>query len=402
MESLRKHFTGVAAKYLSVVDATPRSHQHEIGSNAFVQILGNPGDQRVFFEGAFLYFDDESDTPLKASGTLTWYDTRLRQAHRSPEYRLYYRENAVTNRMTEGDFCVLAVRPDGTLMVVISPRGSTSEQQIRWLFGIDRLPERGFEVREIAGRHQVSLVEAMILEELGVEVRQDSDDWLGRIVDRFGERFPPTTEFSAFARDTCHLAGEITDDPDSALMAWIEHEEMLFRTLERHIVQSQLDDGFEDVEHFIQFSLSVQNRRKSRVGYALEHHLAAVFKAHRLRFGRQVITENRATADFLFPGQDQYCDPAFPEERLTMLASKSTCKDRWRQVLAEAGRIRVKHLFTLEPSISVHQTNEMQAHGLQLVIPSSLFGSYAEPQRQWLISLAQFIEQVSRSGAVEL
>lgn len=33
MESLRKHFTGVAAKYLSGVDATAKSSQHEIGSN---------------------------------------------------------------------------------------------------------------------------------------------------------------------------------------------------------------------------------------------------------------------------------------------------------------------------------------------------------------------------------
>lgn len=71
MGSLRQHFTGVAAKHLSAVDATPRSHQHEIGSNAFVQILGNPGEHKVSFEGTFLYFDDESDTPLKATGGLT-------------------------------------------------------------------------------------------------------------------------------------------------------------------------------------------------------------------------------------------------------------------------------------------------------------------------------------------
>lgn len=47
MKSLRQHFTGVAAKYLSAVHATPRSNQHEIGSNAFVQILGNSGERRI-------------------------------------------------------------------------------------------------------------------------------------------------------------------------------------------------------------------------------------------------------------------------------------------------------------------------------------------------------------------
>jgi len=394
MGSLRQHFTGVAAKHLSAVDATPRSHQHEIGSNAFVQILGSPGDQKVAFEGTFLYFDDENDAPLKAFGGLTWYDTRLRQAHRRPEYRLYYRENVVTNRMSEGDFCVLAVRPDRTLMLVVSPRGSTSEQQIRWLFDIDHLPARGFEVREVEEQRQVSIIEAMILEELGIEVRNDNEDWLGKVIDRFGERFPVTAEFSSFVRETCRLAEPVQTDPDSALLAWMEHEEMLFRTLERKIVQGQLDTGFADVEHFIRFSLSVQNRRKSRVGHALEHHLAAVFEAHGLPFGRQVVTENGATADFLFPGQKQYNDLNYPDDQLVMLASKSTCKDRWRQVLAEAYRVKEKHLFTLEPAISLNQTNEMKARNVRLVVPSALFGTYSSEQAVWLLSLAAYLERL--------
>ena len=43
-----------------------------------------------------------------------------------------------------------------------------------------------------------------------------------------------------------------------------------------------------------------------------------------------------------------------------MLAAKTSCKDRWRQVLAEADRIRTKHLLTLEPAISKIQTAEMR------------------------------------------
>ncbi|WP_375538771.1 type II restriction endonuclease [Pseudomonas frederiksbergensis] len=46
MEGLRQHFTGVSAKYLSAVHAPPRPNQHEIGSNAFVKILGNSGERR--------------------------------------------------------------------------------------------------------------------------------------------------------------------------------------------------------------------------------------------------------------------------------------------------------------------------------------------------------------------
>ena len=42
-----------------------------------------------------------------------------------------------------------------------------------------------------------------------------------------------------------------------------------------------------------------------------------------------------------------------------MLGAKSTCKDRWRQVLAEDEKISRKHLLTLEPGISEPQTHQM-------------------------------------------
>lgn len=393
MESLRKHFTGVAAKYLSRVDATPKSNQHEIGSNRFTEILGNPGASKVYLQGNFLYLDDAREEPLRSSGELTWYDTRLNQKDRSAEYRLYYRENPVTQAMTEGDFCVVARREDGSLLLVITPPGTTSEQQIRWLFGIDRIPARGYDVREV-GQRMVSVAEAAILEELGIEVRLDDESWLDRLTARFGSSLPATSIFSAFARETCPDAVPAQDDPDSALMAWIRHEEMLFRTLERQIVEKQLAEGFRDVDHFVQFSLSVQNRRKSRVGYALEHHLKAVFDACRLPYEWQAITEHRTRVDFLFPGQAQYHDPAWPDDRLVMLASKSTCKDRWRQVLAEAARIRSKHLLTLEPAISTQQTAEMAGHRLQLIVPREIGLSYTTKQQEWLMNLGQYVQLV--------
>src|SRR5690606_2121160 len=121
-----------------------------------------------------------------------------------------------------------------------------------------------------------------------------------------------------------------------------------------------------DVDGFLSFSLSVQNRRKSRAGQSLENHLEALFGVSGIRFARGAVTENRNKPDFLFPGAAEYHDPMFPAARLTMLASKSTLKDRWRQVLPEAQRIPDKHLFTLEPGISENQTTQMQAERLQL------------------------------------
>ncbi|SDR70079.1 type II restriction endonuclease [Pseudomonas trivialis] len=396
MGDLRGIFTDVGAKYLTKVDV---GKQHEIGSNNFTQMLGDPGSQKIPFECMVLYIDEELESPIVVSSTMTWYDTRLSQPGRNPEFRLYYKKSDVSERIREGDFCLVAIRPDKTLLIVFTPANSTVEQQLRWLFGIADLPEKGFGLKEVDYSRKVSIVEAVILEALGVEVRQDDENWLDTILNKFGASFPKTHVFSEFARATCPCEVSAARDPDLALLKWIEHEEMLFRTLERKIVQEQLDSGFGDVDHFVKFSLSVQNRRKSRIGHALEHHLAAVFHANELRFERQVVTEHRSTADFLFPGYDQYHDSLYPAKQLFMLASKSTCKDRWRQVLSEAERIRPKHLLTLEPSISAHQTFEMKEHGLQLVVPSSLRETYKNSQRGWLLDIQEFIDLVRTHGA---
>lgn len=77
-----------------------------------------------------------------------------------------------------------------------------------------------------------------------------------------------------------------------------------------------------------------------------------------------------------------------------MLGSKSSCKDRWRQVLSEANKIMNKHLFTLEPGISQNQTDEMQDKKLQLVLPKNLHDTYLESQKGWLMSLCEFITLV--------
>ncbi|MCF8506887.1 MAG: hypothetical protein K9G59_18410 [Caulobacter sp.] len=224
------------------------------------------------------------------------------------------------------------------------------------------------------------------------------DEWLDRLIAKFGDKFPKTNAFSEFARKAVRNA-DIVADPDAALLLWLELEERLFRTFEKHLVSERLGSGFVnggniDVDGFMQFSLSVQNRRKSRAGYSLENHLGYLFEQRALLFQRGGNTEGRKKPDFLFPGSEAYHDPGFPRELLTLLGSKSTCKDRWRQVLSEGREVPLKHLITLEPGISAPQTAEMKAESLQLVLPANLHGSYLLQQRDWLMSVADFIELV--------
>jgi len=172
-------------------------------------------------------------------------------------------------------------------------------------------------------------------------------------------------------------------------------EEILFRTMEKHIIGERLSQGFDgDVDGFISFSLSVQNRRKSRAGLALENHLEILFQECGINYTRTPMTENKSKPDFIFPGVEQYHNPAFNSDGLTMLGVKSSCKDRWRQVLAEADRIKRKHLLTLEAAISKSQTDEMNAKTLQLVVPEKLHNTYSLEQQAWLMNVSEFTQHV--------
>lgn len=398
MTSLSTYFKGTASKYLSAVDATPsRSNQHEIGSNKFTIILGTPtpGNDKLKFDATFLFFQSDADEPDICRDTVTYYDTRAGQANRSPEYRLYYRSNAITEQMAAGDFCLISIRTNGELLIAIAPQGSDHERRLRYLFNTDCVQQQWVIGTEINST-ELDLASRSILAAIGIETAEPLEDLLGSIVDRFGLTFPKTMLFSAFSRETMTSQIDATKQPDLALEEWMKQEERLFRTLEREIVEVRLKQGFESVESFIDFSLSVQNRRKSRVGHALENHLEAVFKASAIRYQRGGKTEGNSKPDFLFPSAKDYHDPNIGSPPLHMLAAKSTCKDRWRQILAEAERIPHKHLFTLETAISESQTSEMRNHSVQLVVPPSVAKTFTAQQQKQLMSLENLINILPR------
>ncbi|GHE02329.1 hypothetical protein GCM10008024_21350 [Allgaiera indica] len=111
-------------------------------------------------------------------------------------------------------------------------------------------------------------------------------------------------------------------------------------------------------------------------------------------------TEHCHKPDFLFPDVATYhAAPASGAPGLLMLGAKSTCKDGWRRVLAEASKISRKHLLTLEPGISEPQAEQMDVSGLQLVVPAPLHATYTAAQQGWLWNLGQFLEEVSQHQA---
>lgn len=396
--SLSDYFEGIAYKYLSTVDSDPsRSNQHEFGGlvkAGFRDYLGDPGSETFYFDCTFLYFSEEEDDSISHRSRVSWYDSRRGVSTRGPELRLYYDSNPVTEAMKPDDFFFIGKLRDNSLIVAICQRDSTPHKQLCWLFGINDVSERfsGFGQSRISSSN-LSFAALKLLESIGIEFSERDDSVLEMLLERFGNTLPKTRDFSAFAREYSEF-DNVRESPDRALMTWMQTEERLFRIFEKHIVEARLREGFTDVDGFVSYSLSVHNRRKSRVGFALENHVEAIFMLSGLPYTREGVTENRSRPDFILPGVAEYRNPDWDAERLFMLGVKSTCKDRWRQVLSEAARIRAKHLLTMEPAISEHQTDEMQSVRLGLVVPEEIQASYSPAQQQWLMSLAGFIGMV--------
>ena len=402
---LSEYFEGIAAKTLSAVEAnTVRSNQHEFNGVESLKKLFGHGSTRVEFPARFVYLDETDDEPVAETGFVTWYDARARSGGRTgrSEHRLYFPTTRASLCASEGDLLVLGKRQDGRVLAVIAPGGSTTANQLRWLFGLDDVSHPGFSVRaELESeRDRIGFASRLILEEIGVQIELHADTYLETLLKKFEGKFPTTRVFSAYTREMLPEANALKE-PDAALMAFMEREEILFRTLERYLLANRLGEGFvgkdgADVDGFVSYSLSVQNRRKSRVGFALENHLEFVLSQQGIRYVRAPVTERGCKPDFLFPGASEYHDTAFPAEKLAMLASKSTCKDRWRQILSEADRIETKHLLTLETSISENQTREMDAQKVRLVVPESLHRTFNHQQQAWLLDVAEFVALVKR------
>lgn len=400
--ALSDYFSGVGTKILQGTEINPEvSRGHELqGIDDFRAFLGTPAE-KISIPVTYVWLSDESD-PCVLTLEGTWYDSRRGKSHRGPEYRLYYPAAAeeVVYRARTGDRLFLCMPKEGPLLAMFCAQHSSIEQQLLWLFGLELTQNENIEqvdLRQKSGR-ALDLAARHVLELINIEAVTTEDEWLDKLLKAFGAAFPTTEKFSAFARA---LAPDLDPkrEPDATLVGWMDTEERLFMTLERHIVGERLKGGFvadgqPDVDGFVRYSLGVHNRRKSRAGWAFGNHIEVLLSAHGIRYVREATTEKRNGPDFLFPGETEYHEATWPADRLTMLGAKTSCKDRWRQVLAEADRISPKHLLTLEPGISVAQTTEMRRSNLHLVVPQPLHASYRPEQLGELTDVSGFIDLV--------
>jgi hypothetical protein len=209
------------------------------------------------------------------------------------------------------------------------------------------------------------------------------------------KKFPTGEEIVAKTKE---LRPDTTLPVDKRILIRRACEFEVFKSVEEAYYTPKVMKGFGNFQDFLSLAQTILQSRKSRGGKSLEFHARDIFKEELLvsgtHFSHQPTTEGKRKPDFIFPSAKAYHDPKFPANQLRMLATKTTLRDRWRQITKEAGRIEEKHLLTVQDGISENQFKEICEEKVKLVVPKELHKKYPKPVRPHLVSLESFIAEV--------
>lgn len=209
--------------------------------------------------------------------------------------------------------------------------------------------------------------------------------------------FPESKIISAKAREFADRAlNRSSINYDNVLLSWIDTEYSLFKYIENDRYKDYIKKPFDSVESLVMIANSILNRRKSRAGHSLENHLSYIFDENNIPYSAQAVTEQNKKPDFIFPDIELYRSITFPGDEMTFLAVKTTCKDRWRQILNEADKIKVKYLFTLQQGISSKQLDEMDKYNVKLVVPEKYRKDYPKDFMPKIMNLHGYIEYLKQ------
>jgi len=227
---------------------------------------------------------------------------------------------------------------------------------------------------------------------------ESEDDCLNRIFRGFAEvlrSFPPTQVFAEEARNAVFSCVRNFDaiSLDDQLLEFVRAEYRLFQISERRLCEPEIVRIFKSVDDFLTTAQTILQRRKSRAGRSLEHHVEFLLHREKIPFDIRIDVDG-TKPDVLIPSRKHYLDPEWPTDRLFVLGLKTTCKDRWRQVLKEAPRVPQKHILTLQKGISSNQLVEMEKANVVLIVPKELHHEYPPQFRDGLNSFEHFLSGV--------
>lgn len=259
------------------------------------------------------------------------------------------------------------------------------------------------DIDEIQASLGVEVIDTWGVYEFGRDDTETEDDCIDRHFREFAAQvddFPAGSVFSTTTLDALRdCIAQFANRPcDDRLMTAIEAEYTLFRLVERRLCQPQIFRLFASVDDFLKTAASIMNRRKSRAGRSFENHIQAILEDEDIPFEmRPPGIDGRP--DLVIPSSAAYEDQGYPIQKLFVVGLKTTCKDRWRQVLNEGRRVPNKHLITLQRGISRAQLDEMVAARVSLVVPAGLHREYPRDSAMTLQAVATFVRIVREALA---
>jgi len=306
---------------------------------------------------------------------ITWYGEKTRS-----EYRLtrFGRDFPFLTRDSVGDLFVLV------------PLNLDSFRA----FLLD-LPD---DIEELQAALGVRFGQGWAIYQNGAPLEETEDECIERQFRAFVEQlttFPSGEVFSTAARRAAEdcLREFAHQDLDSSLLKLMECEYRLFRLAERALCTREVQRVFADVDDFLKTASTIMNRRKSRAGRSLENHVGALFARRGVPHAMRP-PEIDGEPDVVIPSVAAYLDSTWPTERLFVVGVKTTCKDRWRQVLNEARRVQHKYILTVQPGISEKQLTEMYQAGVSLIVPKALHRDYPANTQVEILTMEQFVARV--------
>jgi len=210
------------------------------------------------------------------------------------------------------------------------------------------------------------------------------------------EAFPTGAAFSKEARDTLIERIKKFDalSFNELMMHCMDAEYRLFRLAERQLCQTEIVRVFKDVDDFLRTASSIMNRRKSRAGRSLENHMEYILKKSGIP--HVIRPKLDGEPDIVIPSAEAYNDRSYPVNKLIVVGVKTTCKDRWRQVVHEAKRVPEKHILTIQQGISGKLLKQMHESHVTLIVPARLHKQYPKDSPMAILDVQGFVKEVKQ------
>lgn len=383
-------YSDVAARAIEAVNRGEKAYCKFLSANDTGQTGGHQSGIYVAKPAVPILFDEPG---IKGENKDKWVKIHWMDGSDTDSRFIYYGQGTRNEyRITNFNRGFEYLRPEHTGDLVVLVQNSADDYEGYFLQTEDEINDF-LDAFSMSPANTNTLIEKS---DLSIEYKERSA--FLKISETFKSGFPSSDRMSSYARQVFDLththSNDITDNPDKLLIEWTATEYDFFRFLESKTYGKIVKAGFKTVDEFVDLANQVLNRRKSRAGKSLEHHLAAIFDANEVHYTPQPHTEGNKRPDFILPSIEKYHDLSFEMEGLTYLGAKTTCKDRWRQILNEANRIPEKHLFTLQQGISPQQMDEMKEEKVTLVVPQEYIRCYPTEKRDMIINLRTFIEMV--------